>query len=321
MVRYLARRLAATIPLLVLLTAFAFALLQAAPGDPAQAVLQRGTIGVAPREQVEAVRASLGLNDPLPVRYVRWLGGAIRGDFGTSYLSGRAVGGILWEVLPVTMLLMGSALTLAWALAIPVGLLAGVMPGTWTARGIGSVIVALLATPAFVLALLGLYLFAATWGFLPAGGIADAGEPLSVMQVGRHLILPALVLGLSYFGWFTRTVEAAVSEARGAMFVQYARARGLPRGTVLRRHVLRCSLIPFVAQAGASLGMLVSGAYVVEAIFSWPGAGREVVRAAAGHDYPVMIALVLVSGVIVLAGNLAADLIVARLDPRVRMRA
>jgi len=301
------------------LSAGTFALFELAPGDPAVAALQRGAIGLPPSEQVAEMRRSMGLDDPLPVRYARWLGDAVTGDFGASHQSGRPVRDILRDVVPPTLLLMGCALLLAWTLALLLGSIAGAAPGTWRARAIGGVTVALFASPSFVVALLGLYLFCARWQLLPTGGMTDAGERVSAGQLVRHLILPVGVLAVSYFGWYARVVEAAVAETRGAMFVQYARARGLPPGMLLRRHIMRASLVPFVAQAGASFAALIGGAYAVEVIFSWPGAGREAVRAATTRDYPVLMALVLLSGMFVLLGNLVADLIVARLDPRVRL--
>lgn len=306
------------LPVLLLLSVLCFGLLQTAPGDPAESLLRRGNLAPPPRAEVARLRVTLGLDDPLPVQYGRWLRDALRGDFGRSYSSGRPVRAVLRDVVPPTLLLLGVGFALAWSAALLLGVLSGSAPGSWRARVISGATVALLALPTFVVALIGLYLIAATWRLLPTSGMTDAGERVSVAQVVRHLALPALVLGVSYFGWYARVVDAAVGEVHGMMYIQFARARGLPPGLLMRRHVLRPALLPFVAQVGASFGALIGGAYAVEVIFAWPGAGRELVRAAASRDYPVVMALVLLSGLAVVLGNLAADLVCAVLDPRLR---
>lgn len=319
--RYVIARIAQTIPLLCLLSVLTFGMLAAAPGDPALAFLQAGRGGAPPRPvDVARVHHNLGLDRPLPVRYVRWLGGALQGDFGTSYLNGRQVRGTLRTVIPPTLVLTGTALVMTIVAALLFGLAAGMLAGSWIARLISAFVLTLYSVPTFVTALLSILVFGVYWHLLPSGGMTRAGEAISIGAVAHHVILPAAVLALgNHLGAYIRLVEAAVVQTRSADFVQNAVARGLPAHVVLLRHVLRNSLVPFVAQLGASFGGLIAGAYAVEVIFAWPGMGRAGLQAATGRDYSLLMAIVLLTGVAVIAGNLLADLTVALLDPRVRL--
>lgn len=322
MLRYVAGRLLQSIPLLCLLSVVAFSLLAAAPGDPAQALLQRRSGGVPPRaSDVVRVRHNLGLDRPLPERYLRWVGDALHGDFGVSYVTGRPVKAILRDVVPPTLLLTGTALLLTTAGGLTLGLAAGLSPGSWISRSVGGLAVILFSTPTFLIGLLAVLVFSVQWQLFPSSGMTRAGEAVTISGVGWHLALPAIVLAFGHhLAAYTRLVEAGVVETRSADFVENARARGLPSRVVALRHVLRGSLVPFVAQVGASLGGLVGGAYAVEVIFSWPGMGRTALQAASGRDYALLMAIVLITGVMVVLGNLLADLVVAALDPRVRLQ-
>lgn len=321
MIRYSLGRLLQTVPLLVFLSVLTFGMLAVAPGDPAVAVLQ-GTRGGGPPRPADIARVhhNLGLDNPVYERYLRWVSDAVRGDFGISYVKGRPVSQLLRDTVPPTLVLTGTALMLTVVLAVLLGLVAGCAPGSIAARSINAGVLGLYSAPGFLVGLLGVLIFSVYWHILPSGGMTRAGYPITVFEVARHVVLPAFALALGHhLGAYLRLVEAAVVETRTSDYVLNARARGLPRRTVLLHHVLRNSLGPFVAQLGASFGSLIAGAYAIEVIFAWPGMGRAGLQAATGRDYSVLMAIVLLTGVAAVMGNLLADLVAALLDPRIRL--
>lgn len=319
--RFLLRRAATAIVVVVALSMLCFALLDLAPGDPAASILEARSGGrpVNPAD-VARLSASMGLDDPLPARYARWAMGALRGDFGTSYGTGRPVAETLGETLPWTLLLTLVAVVFSLAGAVALGLLAALTRRAWLRRSIETLMFVLGGMPGFVTALLLLYVFAAQLRMLPSGGLARPGESLTLGILAAHLVLPALALSFGHhFGTYVRLVQTGVSRLRTAPHVDNARSRGLSRAVVAVRHMLRPGLVPFAARLGVGVGGLIAGAYATETIFSWPGMGRAAIVAARDQDYPTLTAIVLVTGVIVVLANLLGDLAVARLDPRVRL--
>ncbi|GAA3928028.1 ABC transporter permease [Actinomadura viridis] len=319
--RFLVRRAAAALAVAAALSALCFALLDLAPGSPAASVLEARSGGRPPAPAaVERLEREMGLHDPLPVRYGRWAAGAVRGDFGVSYGTGRPVAETLAETVPWTALLTAVAVVLSVAGAVAVGLAAALTRRAWLRRGIETGLFALGGMPGFVTALLLLWVFAAWLRVLPSGGPVRPGEPVTPAAVIPHLVLPAVALAFGHhFGTYARLVQTGVERLRAAPHVENARARGLPRRTVVARHLLRPGMVPFTARLGVGVGGLIAGAYATEMIFSWPGVGRQAVLAAREQDYPVLTAVVLVTGAIVILANLLADLAVAWLDPRVRL--
>lgn len=318
--QYVLRRCLQAVPLLLVLTVVAFGLLELAPGDPAVKAAAADTGRIPDPAVVEQYRRDLRLDDPMAVRYLHWLGAAVRGNLGNSYSYRRPVSEVVADTLPPTILLVGLGMLLAWLLALIVGVSAGLRPASALSRGVGATLAVLVGTPTFVVALLALWLFTVEWRVFPTGGMTDAGAAVSPPQLARHVALPAAVIGVSYFGWYARVVEASVATVRSMPYVSVARAKGLPERLVTMRHIVRPALVPFVTQAGTSMGVLIGGAYAVEVVYSWPGLGRTALRAAQLEDYPLVIALVLVTGAVVIAGNLAADLLAAALDPRSSLR-
>ncbi|MFC9970053.1 ABC transporter permease [Spirillospora sp. NPDC127200] len=321
MKRFLIRRAATALVVVVALSALCFALLDLAPGSPAAGVLEARNGGRPPSAaDVARLEREMGLDDPLPVRYGRWVAGAVRGDFGASYGSGRPVSEIIADTAPWTALLTAVAMVFSVAGAIVVGLAAALTRRAWLRRAIETALFALGGMPGFVTALLLLWIFAAWLQVLPSGGLNRPGEPVTLGVLVPHLVLPALALSFGHhFGTYARLVQTGVGRLRGAPHVANARARGLARRTVTARHLLRPGLVPFAARLGVGVGGLIAGAYATEMIFSWPGVGRQTILAAQKEDYPVLAALVLVAGVVVIAANLLGDLAVAWLDPRVRL--
>jgi ABC-type dipeptide/oligopeptide/nickel transport system permease component len=319
--RFLTRRTAGSLIVLVAVSVLCFGLLDLAPGDPARSVLEARSGGRIPSEAaVAAQREAMGMDDPLPVRYLTWAGGALRGDLGASYLSGRSVAEEIGEALPWTVALALAATALSVVGAVVVGLLAGVTRSGSLRRGIEGLIFVLGGMPGFVTALLLLYVFAAQLHLLPSGGIGRPGEPMTVGSFAAHLVLPAAALAFGHhFGVYVRLVQTGVARIREAPHVDSARARGLHPATVARRHLLRPGLVPFATRLGVGTGGLLAGAYAIEVIFSWPGLGRRAIEAARAEDYPVLTAAVLVTAVCVLVANLLGELAASRLDPRVRL--
>ncbi|MFI7443444.1 ABC transporter permease [Nonomuraea indica] len=316
----LIRRAATALAVVAALSVVCFALLDAAPGDPAASVLEARNGGRPPAAaDVARLRADMGLDEPLPVRYARWLSAAVRGDLGTSYLTGRPVTETLAATAPWTALLTAAATLLSAAGAVAVGLVAALTRRAWLRRAIDGLTFVLGGLPGFVAALLLLYVFTAATGLLPSGGVGRPGEPVTPYRLLTHLILPATALAFGHhFGIYVRLVASGVGRLRDAPHVDNARARGLPRRVVTTRHLMRPGLVPFTARLGVSVGTLLTGAYTTEVVFSWPGMGRQAIDAARGQDYPVLVAVVLVTGLVVVAANLAAELVVAALDPRTR---
>lgn len=295
-----------------------FVLLQLAPGDPARSLA--GPAATA--EQVAEVRTSLGLDRPLPAQLAGWLGRAVGGDWGISLATGRPVRQMLGEAWPATALLVLLSIASSYLLGIAIALVQ--VRGRRALDTTLSVLsVTLFAMPGYWLAILLVWLFAYELRWLPAFGAAgldaDFLGPLPrMLDRVRHLILPWLTLTLIGLGGAARFVRGALFDIRSEPFLVAAHARGLHQRTVAWRHLLRNALGPVVTLLGLSLPALFSGAVFVEAIFAWPGVGRVLVEGVVARDYPVVMAAVTVSAILVVLGNLLADGLRLWVDPRVR---
>jgi peptide/nickel transport system permease protein len=296
-----------------------FVLLRLAPGDPAERLL--GPTATA--AQLTAVRHSLELDQPLPVQYGHWLAAAARGDFGASIATGQPVGRMLARAWPATVRLVGISLILSYLLGVILGAIQAHHGGTRTDTALSVVSVTLLAMPGYWLGLMLVMLFTYELRWLPAFGAAglDADFLAPGAQLAdalRHLALPLATLTLIGIGGAARFVRGAMLDVAGQPFVLVARAKGIGTRQVTRRHVLRNALVPVATLLGLSLPALFSGAVFVEAIFAWPGVGLVLVQAVQARDYPVVMAATTVSAILVVLGNLAAELLVAAVDPRAR---
>jgi peptide/nickel transport system permease protein len=296
-----------------------FVLLHVAPGDPVQRLLGPA----ATPEQVASARHALGLDQPLPVQYAAWVGHAITGDFGVSVVSGRSVASLIAQAWPATAVLVILSLTLTYIVGIAVG--------TWQANTRSDTVdgmvtvgtVALNAMPGYWLGLVLVMFFTYKLRILPAFGAsgldADFLESYARMiDHLRHLALPLLTLTLIGFGGTARFVRVAMRGVRDAPFLVVARAKGVGAFRTVFRHQLRNALVPVVTLLGLSLPALFSGTVFVEAVFAWPGVGQLMVQGVQARDYPVVMAAATVSAVLVVAGNLIADALVAIVDPRTR---
>ena len=296
-----------------------FVLLHLAPGDPVQRLLGPA----ATPEQVEAGRHALGLDRPLPAQYAGWLGRAVRGDFGSSLAQGRPAAELLAEAWPATALLILLSLGLTWLIGIAIGTVQANTRRRGLDTATSALCVGLNAMPSYWLGLALIMVFTYQLRWLPAFGAAGVdAEFLSggarLLDRLRHLALPLLTLSLIGIGGAARFTRAAMRAVRDAPYLVAARARGLPDRRVTLRHQLRNALVPIVTLLGLSLPAVFSGAVFVEAIFGWPGVGQVLVQSVQARDYPVVMAAATISAVLVVAGNLLAELLVSVVDPRVR---
>jgi peptide/nickel transport system permease protein len=321
------RRLAIGFGLVLAVVTITFVLINLAPGDPARLWVAPG----ATETDLENARRVLGLDRPLPVRYAAWLADFVRGDWGTSIAPQRPVLRILGDALPHTLLLSGGSLLLTYLVGVAVGTFqAAKRRSPWdTSLTIGNLVV--FGMPAYWLAIMLVLTFAyagarygwPAWLQFPAMGVASLDADFltpwgRVVDRLRHLALPLVTLSLIGAAGTSRFVRGAVLETRGQAFVNAARARGLSRSVVEGRYVIRNALLPIITLLGLSLPALFSGTVFVEVIFAWPGMGREIVTAVGARDYPVVMATTAIFAVLVVVGNLLADILYTVADPRIR---
>jgi len=308
MPRYLATRLLSAVPVMVVVSLLAFALQALAPGDPARILVEASGLNPAPLEAVAAKRAELGLDRPMPERYLLWLTHALRGDFGRSFRSYRPVAALYRERLPATAALAAAAAALTATIALPLGMLAAYHRGRVLDAVAQLVAVAGAAIPGFWLALLLMFLFAVKLRFLPAFGSLTP----------KGIILPATVLAVQNIAVLTRLTRAAMLDVLSLEFVTIARAKGLREWAVARRHVLPNVLVPVLTVLGLEVAGLMTGAVVVEYVFAWPGIGKMVVDAALLRDVPVVTGFAVAAGLVFVLVNLVVDVTIAAVDPRAR---
>ena len=307
-------RLAATLPVLLLVTAGVFALLHLTPGDPIDAMMAES----ADADAKASLRAELGLDRPLPVQYLAWMGRLLRGDLGRSIRNGEPVIENVSRRIRPSLQLALLAMTLSLLIAFPVGIVSAVRRNTAFDRAGTTFALFGICMPNFLLALLLIFLFGVTLRWLPISGYVDPAEEL--VDGLRSLALPAVTLGLALAAVVTRTLRSSMLEALTEDYVRTARAKGLSEWAVLRGHVLRNALIPVVTVLGLQLGTLIGGAVITEYVFALPGVGRLVVDAVFARDYPLVQGVVLLIALGFIASNLLVDLLYGLIDPRIRHR-
>jgi peptide/nickel transport system permease protein len=319
---FAARRLAFAVVSVAAVVVITFFLVHAAPGAPMLGTPERS---FASPETVARQRTLFGLDRPLPEQFLRYARNLARGELGESFVLHRPVAAVLAEALPNTLLLGGTALVASLLLGLAVGVLQAARHRSRTDTLLGVATLVLYSVPVFWLGLVLLLVFGEKLHWLPVSGMSSAAlwESLSplgrAMDVARHLVLPAASLALVQAAAFARFQRSALVESLGAEYVRAARAKGLAERTVLLRHALRGALAPTITLAGLAVPYFLAGSVLVESIFGWPGLGRVAYDAIFARDYNVITAIALVSGVLVAAGNLLADLAVAVADPRVRL--
>ncbi|MFJ3441644.1 ABC transporter permease [Streptomyces sp. NPDC086081] len=319
MARLAGRRALFAVPVLLVVTFGVFAIAAASPFDPVKAYAGTAALG-ADQETLDRLRENLGVDRPFAVRWWDWLTSALTGDLGHSSVLRQPVAQVIGERLVWSALLCAAAFAAAVLVGTVLGVLAARRPGSAVDRAVTSVAYTLEAAPVFWIALLAIWLFALRWDVLPAGGLTDTGsEQVTFGQVTSHLVLPAGVLAISQLPWFTLYVRQGVGDALAEDPVRGARARGLSERTVLLGHALRSGLLPVITLIGSRVPELITGALLVESVFSWPGIAAATVEAATAVDFPLLAGLTALATAAVLAGNLLADLLYGLFDPRVKL--
>ncbi len=306
MTRYLVRRLIEAVGVLFGISVITFVMVLVIPGDPAR--MYAGPR--APEETVERIREQWGLNDPIPVQYVRYLMRALQGDFGRSLRDNREVLPAVLDRLPATLQLAVAGVVVELLLGIPLGILAATRPGSWADALATTGALVGISIPPFVLGLALLYFLGYLIPIFPLGGY---GTPV-------HLILPAITLGLSGGAWYARLLRNTLLDELGNDYVRTARAKGVRERGVLFRHALRNALLPVVTLAGLDLAYLLGGVVLIEAVFGWPGMGQQAYRAIREQNLPMVMGTVLFAAVCVVFINLSMDFLYVALDPRIRLR-
>jgi peptide/nickel transport system permease protein len=309
---YLVRRILATIPVMGVVAVIVFLLLHLAPGDPA--TLIAGDFATA--EDIARIGKQLGLDRPLPVQFVGWVGQILQGELGTSIFSQLPVSRLIRQRLEPTLVLSMTTLVIAVILAVPVGVLAAWRARTWIDRVVMGFAVCGLSVPVFVLGYLLIYFFAIRLGWLPVQGYVSLTQGL--WPCLRSIVLPSLALGSIYMALIARITRASLLEVLQEDYVRTAHAKGLSTLTVVVTHALRNASIPIVTIIGVGLTLLIGGVVITESVFAIPGIGRLTVDAILRRDYPIIQAVILLSSGVYVLVNLVIDLVYTVLDPRIR---
>jgi len=309
--RYLLRRVGQSVVVLFGVSVAVFSIIHLVPGDPVRLAL--GTR--FDQRTYDALVERAGLDDPVVVQYVNWLGNALTGDLGVSFRSGRPVTELILERLPATLSLAFGAIVVALLIAVPLGLVSALRPRSAVDYVATFVSQAGISIPDFWLAIVAILVFSLTLGWLPSSGYVGLTE--DPVEWARHLVLPAVVVGTVSGAVLTRFVRSSALEALGEDYTRTARAKGLPRRVVIGRHVLRNALVPVVTVTGIQLAYLLSGVVIVEVVFAWQGLGQLALQAVETRDYPLLQGAVLLFAVFFLVVNLVVDLLYAVVDPRI----
>ena len=312
---FLINRLSQSLVLLVIVSIIGFGVLNLIPGGP---LAQYGLDPGMTQDDMARLTEQLGLNRPIWVQYFDWAGGLLQGDWGHSFRDGAPVLNVIGRHIVATLLLMGSST----AVAIAIGTWIGIRGAThrhsvfdYTAT-IGAMVA--LSIPTFWFGLIGIYVFSLRLGWFPAGNMYTIGDG-SVPDVLHHLVMPSIVLALVHIAIWSRYMRSATLEAINQDFVKTARAKGLSERRVLVKHVVGNALLPMITLAGMQLPSVLTGALVTETVFTWPGMGRLFLDSLGYSDYPVVMGLLMFSAILVILGNLIADIIIAIVDPRIRL--
>jgi peptide/nickel transport system permease protein len=319
MAAYVARRLVQAVPILFGVAVISFLLIYLSPGDP----IDRFRTPTVRPEQLEGLIRLYGLDRPLPEQFISWITTYVQvwrpEAWGYSFLDGQPVLDKIIQRLPATLLLGGAALGITVLVAIPLGILAAVRQYSWADRIITSLATVGYAIPSFLLGLYLLFLGGVVLQWFPLFGMESFGSEGEALDIGWHMVLPVLSLSLQQIAGWSRYVRAAMLEVLHQDYIRTARAKGLARSRINFRHALRNALIPVITLIGLTIPTLLGGAAITETIFSWPGVGFMGVEAVAQRDYPVVLAFVMIGGVGVVVGNLAADICYAVADPRIKL--
>jgi peptide/nickel transport system permease protein len=315
------RRLALAAGLLLAVLAINFTLIHAAPGDPASVIA--GEMGGADAEAMASIRKTYGLDRPLPEQFFTYIGKSARGDLGQSYTYSRPVADLILDRLGPTILLVLTALVFAIVIGTLLGVFASRRPDSFASGAVTVLSLVGYAMPVFWTGILLVILFGKVWPVMPIAGMRDVrqfgvGGWAAVVDVLHHLVLPALTLTIIYLAQYSRLARSSMLEILGSDYIRTARAKGLNEWVVTFKHALRNALMPVVTIAGLQFGNMISGAVLVETVFSWPGLGTLALDAILGRDYPTLLGVLTFSSLLVILANLLTDLSYRWIDPRLR---
>lgn len=316
--RYIIRRLLQAIPLLILVSIFMFTLIHLLPGGPDR-LLFNPRLSAAGRA---ALRANFGLDDPLPLQYVKWLGRILVGDFGTSFTTNQPVSGIIAQRFPYTLELFIYGLLLALVLAITLGMISAVRYGTFTDYAVTTLSYFGISMPIFIFGLLAQDIFAVQLHLLPTSGTSTPGfifDPFNgFLDHFLHLLMPMLILSITFIAAWSRYMRSSMIEVIKQDYMRTARAKGVLPINILVHHGLRNAVIPLITIVAIDFGSIAGGAAITESIFAWPGMGSLFIGSLGSDDYPILLAMLVLGAIFVIAFNLIADILYAVMDPRIR---
>ncbi|WP_108670474.1 ABC transporter permease [Peribacillus acanthi] len=314
--KYIIRRTIQAIPLLIIISIISFLLITIAPGDPLD--MYRSSEG-AEAVDTSAIEEKLGLDKPLYIQYFNWLKLLVLdGNLGYSFEDGRPVMEKILERVPATMLLMGVAIGFSFLIAIPIGVYSAVKKYSWFDNFLTSFTYIGIAVPSFYLALMAILVFSLKLDWFPPSDMMSNYDEFELMDRIKHLVLPASVLAFGLIASNSRFMRSSMLEVIKQDYVRTARAKGVPENTVIYKHALRNALLPIITILGLSLPGLFAGALFIEQIFAWPGMGRLAINAIFVRDYQVIMGTTMFAGVMVVLGNLIADILYAIVDPRIQ---
>ncbi len=312
--QFLLRRLLGVVPLLLGISLLLFIIIHLAPGGPLDAYVDNPS--VTP-EALAQIKVAYGLDQPLPIQYLKWVKSLAQGMWGYSIRSGRPVTTEIADRLGATLLLGGAALILSMSLALPIGIVTAALRRSAWDHALTFLSFAGISVPVFWVALMMQLLFAISLGWLPVAGYETIGSS-GVLDRVRHLAMPAVVLSLATVAAWSRFLRASMVDALGQDHIRTAYAKGHSTMGVLIKHALRNALLPFVTVVSMEMASIISGAVITETVFAWPGIGRLFVESMDGRDYPVLMALMIMGSAALVLANLAADVVYGLIDPRIR---
>ena len=319
---FIARRLVKAAFVLLAIVVLNFFLIRAAPGDPA--AVMAGEAGAADEKFLQQLEERFGLDKPIHEQLWIYVSDIVVLDMGFSYRQQEPVADLIFERLPATLLLTGTAFAISILLGILLGALAAARAGRWADSAITVFALIFYATPLFWIALMSILLFSVYLGWLPAFGMARVGSGFTgldyALDVAQHLVLPALTLGLFFMAIYTRMTRASMLEVFDQDFVKTARAKGVKPGRITRVHVLRNAILPVITLAGIQAGQIVGGAVLTETVFAWPGIGRLMFDALLQRDYNLLLGIFFVSSAMVILFNLITDVVYTFVDPRIELK-
>lgn len=320
MAAFVLRRLVIAVPVIIGILILAFCFVHLLPGSPLQMLIPPNDLsGPASAKYIANTEAQLGLNKPLPIQWLNWMRQLFQGNLGYSYSQQVSVTSLIGQRIGGTLLLSLTALLLALVIAVPLGVTAALKQRSWFDYLAVGVSMLAISIPVFFLGLMAIYFFSLRLGWLPPGGRSTLGVTGSLSDTIKHLAMPACVLAAVLLGPYVRYVRQSMLEVLRMDYIRTAVAKGVPRRQVIFGHALRNALIPLTTVLAVQIPALLAGTLVIETVFAWPGLGKLVYDAISNRDYPIILAVVMLSAALVIAFNVVADVVAALLDPRIRL--